>query len=245
MKFTDEMLMAYADDELDPAERAAIEEAMRGDPAMAAAVARHRELRQDVFAAFSSVVEEPVPERLLAATGAAPVVQLDDLRARRAKALAARRWSWPEWGALAATLLVGLFVGSLGLTRLQGTGDLAIARNAGGALAAAGRLDDALTHQLAGTGGGDVRIGMSFVSNGGAYCRSFALGATAGLACREGGKWSIPVLARGAAQQTDYRQAAAELPSAVLDAIDARIQGTTLDARDERLARERGWERAR
>jgi hypothetical protein len=245
MKFTDEMLMAYADGELDPAERAAIEDAMRGDPVMAATVARHLALRQDVFAAFSSVVEEPVPERLLTATGSAPVVQLDELRERRAKAAAVRRWSWPEWGALAATLLVGLFVGSLGLNRLQGTGDLAIARDAGGALAAAGRLDDALTHQLAGTGSGDMRIGMSFVSNGGTYCRSFALGATAGLACREGGKWSIPVLARGAAQQTDYRQAAAELPAAVLDAIDERIKGTTLDARAERLARERGWQPAR
>jgi hypothetical protein len=245
MKVSDDMLMAYADDELAPAERAVVEEAMRGDPAVAAAVARHRALRQDVFMAFSSVVDEPVPERLLAAAGSAPVVGLDDLRERRARVAAARRWSWPEWGALAATLLVGILVGNLGLNRLQGTGDLAIARGAGGALTAGGRLDDALTHQLAGTGRGDVRIGMSFVTNGGDYCRSFALGATAGLACREGGKWNIPVLARGAAQETAYRQAGSELPPAVLDAIDARIQGTTLDARAEGLARDRGWERAR
>jgi hypothetical protein len=245
MKLTDDMLMAYADGELEPAEREAVEEAMRGDPAVAAAVARHRALRQDVFAAFSGMVEEPVPDRLLAATGGAAVVRLDELRERRAKAAAARRWSWPEWGALAATLLVGIFVGSLGLNRLQGTGDLAIAHGAGGTLTAGGRLDDALTHQLAGTGGGDVRIGMSFVSNGGGYCRSFALGATAGLACREGGKWNIPVLAPSAAQETAYRQAGSELPPAVLDAIDARIQGPTLDARAEGLARDRGWERAR
>ncbi|MDB5937003.1 MAG: hypothetical protein JWQ01_4347 [Massilia sp.] len=245
MKFTDDVLMAYADGELEPAERAAVEEAMRGDPAVAAAVAGHRALRQDVFAAFSPVVDEPVPERLLAAAGAARVVRLDNVRERRAKAAAARRWSWPEWGALAATLVVGVFAGSLGLNRLQGTGDLAIARGAGGALMASGRLDDALTHQLAGTGQGDARIGMSFVSNAGGYCRSFALGALAGLACREGGKWNIPVLARGVAQESAYRQAASELPPAVLEAIDARIEGTTLDSRAEGLARDRGWERAR
>ena len=43
----------------------------------------------------------------------------------------------------------------------------------------------------------------------------------------------------------DYRQASAQLPPAVLDAIDARISGATLDAAAERLARERGWEAAR
>jgi hypothetical protein len=242
MKFTDEMLMAYADGELDPAQRAGVEQAMRDDPEVAAAVERHRALRQDVFAAFSGVLDEPVPEKLRQPEAGARVVQLDDLRARKAGAARESRWSWQQLGGMAAMLAVGVLVGSLGVGRPGGQGDLAVARGPAGALTASGRLDDALSHQLASANGGDVRVGLSFVSKQGSYCRSFALGGTAGLACREGGQWRIPVLAHGAGQGTDYRQAASELPQAVLDEVDARINGATLDANAERQARDRGWQ---
>jgi hypothetical protein len=53
----------------------------------------------------------------------------------------------------------------------------------------------------------------------------------------------VPVLADSVAQPGVYRQAGADLPAAVLDAVDARIVGATLDAAGERAARERGWER--
>ena len=42
MRFSDEMLMAYADGELDLVARAEIEAAMAKDPAVARAVERHR-----------------------------------------------------------------------------------------------------------------------------------------------------------------------------------------------------------
>jgi hypothetical protein len=50
------------------------------------------------------------------------------------------------------------------------------------------------------------------------------LGATAGLACRMGGGWKVPVLAQGVrapAADGEYRQAGSEMPAAVLEAIDA------------------------
>jgi hypothetical protein len=244
MKYTDEMLMAYADGELDPGERAGIEAAMRADPAVAQAVARHRALREDVFAAFAGVLDEPVPERLRTAAGPR-VFQLDEARERRAKAAEARRWSWPQWGAMAATLVLGILIGSFGPGLLHGSGGPAFATGANGELAASGRLDEALTRQLAGAAVGDVRVGLSFASKSGSYCRSFVMGATAGLACREQGRWQIPVLAPSAAQDTAYREAATELPQAVLDAVDERISGTSLDAAAERRARDRGWEAAR
>ncbi|MFC0252085.1 anti-sigma factor family protein [Massilia consociata] len=243
--FDDELLMAYADGELDPGQRAAIEEAMRSDPEVAAAVARHQNLRRDVFGAFADVLAEPVPERLQPAAPAR-VIQFDEYSQRRAaRGLepAPRRWSWPQWGALAASLAVGVLAGVLGAGLLGGSGELAVARGANGELLAKGRLDRALDRQLAGTGAvdADIRVGLSFVANGGGYCRSFVLGASAGLACREGGQWRIPVLARAQSQGTAYRQAGAALPPAVLDAVDARIVGNTLDAAAERAARDRGW----
>jgi anti-sigma factor RsiW len=54
MTIPDETLMAYADGELDPAARAAVESAMREDPQLEKRVAQHRALRQRVRAAYST-----------------------------------------------------------------------------------------------------------------------------------------------------------------------------------------------
>lgn len=247
MNYDDDTLMAYADGELDPARRAAIAQAMQDDPAVAAAVARHQALRRDVFAAFAGALDEPVPERLQPPAAA----RVHDLgAARNAREMARqeeherreRRLAWPQWGALAASLAVGVLAGSLGTGWFGAGGELALARDAGGGLTARGRLAQALDRQLAqGPGAGEVRIGLSFLSQSGAYCRSFQLGGTSGLACHEGGSWRVPVLAESPAPAGDYRQASAQLPPAVLDAIDARISGTTLDAAAEQLAVDRGW----
>lgn len=249
MNYDDDTLMAYADGELDPAQRAAIARAMQDDPAVAAAVARHQALRRDVFAAFAGTLDEPVPERLQP-PAAAPVHELAAARSARAAAALQeqerrqRRLGWPQWGALAASLAVGVLAGSL-VTGWFGSGsgsELALA-GAGGELTAGGRLAQALDRQLAqDSGAGEVRIGLSFQSHSGAYCRTFQMGGSSGLACRDGGNWRIPVLADSAAAAGEYRQASAQLPPAVLDAVDARLAGGTLDAAAERAARARGWE---
>ena len=232
MTYSDDTLMAYADGELDPAERAAIELAMRTDPAIAAAVERHRALRADVAAAFAGILDEPVPARL---RPPAPVVSLAVERDKR------RRWSWPEWGALAATLVVGVLAGRM----IPGGGGPAIAGN-GNQVLAQGELAAALDRQVGGKAEGAVKVGVSFAARDGAYCRGFVMGASAGLACREGGQWKIPVLAEAEKEAAGgYRQAGSALPPAVLDAIDARIADRPLDAAGEEAARARGWRPAR
>jgi hypothetical protein len=113
-------------------------------------------------------------------------------------------------------------------------------------LSAHGALDKALTQQLAAAPpvNSAVTIGVSFVAKDGAYCRSFKLANTAGLACREGKQWTIPVIAEtGAATAGAYRQAGSSMPSAVLDMIDQRSQGASLDARAELAAAQKGWRR--
>jgi hypothetical protein len=233
MTYSDDTLMAYADGELDAAERAAIEQAMRTDPAIAAAVERHRALRADVAAAFAGILDEPVPARLQPPAPAA-VVSLAEVREKR------RRWSWPEWGALAATLVVGVLAG-----RMVPGGAPAIAGN-GNQVVAQGELASALDRQVGGKAEGAVKVGVSFAARDGAYCRGFVMGSSAGLACREGGQWRIPVLAEAAQEAAGgYRQAGSALPPAVLDAIDARIADKPLDAAGEEAARARGWQPAR
>jgi hypothetical protein len=233
MTFSDDTLMAYADGELDPAERAAIEQAMRTDPAIAAAVARHRALRADVAAAFAGILDEPMPARLQPPVpSTAPVLSLEAARAKR------KRWSWPEWGALAATLVVGVLVGKT----VAGGAAPVIAGN-GGQVVAQGALASALDRQVGGGKADDaVKVGVSFAARDGQYCRGFVMGTSAGLACRAGGQWRIPVLAEVAPEAAGgYRQAGSALPASVLDAIDERIAGKPLDAAGEEAARARGW----
>jgi hypothetical protein len=249
--FSDEILMAYADGELDEATRRALEEAMRKDAALARRVAQHKAMRNDVFAAYAPVAEEAVPPRLVRPLRQATVVSLDSVRARReAEQQAARkltrraRWSWPEWGALAAMLMVGVMAGHYGIGMLPiDRGETMASRD--GVLVAQGRLATALEQQLGGSGG-PVRIGTSFLAQDGAYCRSFTTAQElAGLACKQGGAWKVQMALQNPAkgQQGEYRQAAADMPSQVLEAIDQRIAGQPLDAKAEQEAVQRKWQR--
>lgn len=269
MNFSDETLMAYADGELGEPERSQVARAEREDPEVAAIIARHRRLRADVHAAFAGVLEEPVPARLQAVahqdsnpdaargSGPATVSSLDAARARKAKAREAaaaakaastRKPAWPRWGALAASLVVGVLAGSLWLGGANDKTAGLVALEAGGRLVAQGELANALSAQLASTAGQKgqntrVQIGVSFAARGGGYCRSFQAGSSAGLACRDGDAWRIPVLREVAGDGAAYRQAGSTAPAAVLEAIDERIEGYTLDAAAERAARDRGWRR--
>lgn len=248
MSFSDETLMAYADGELEPAEREQIERAMRDDLDLAARVERHRALRMDVFAAFAPVLDEPMPARLTAAALPDKVASLDAVRGRAAVAPAAprRAWSWREWGGMAASLLVGLLAGNLLTGDGQSPTTVATVASADGALAATGALAEALSSQLAVSqpSGADIKIGVSFVARDGALCRSFIAGTAAGLACRSGGQWTLPVVTEVEQQGGgQYRQAGGAMPAAVMDAIDARIAGPALDAEGERAARQEGWAR--
>jgi hypothetical protein len=242
MTFSDETVMAYADGELDAATRAAIEAALANDPELARRIAQHRALRQQLRGAFDPVLEEPLPERLVATARGRPheargvVVPL--------RPVAAARWTWPQWGALAASLIVGLLVGPW---LMRGT-ERAPVITSDGILLAHAALARALSEQLASNQGAaaPVQIGVSFRSHSGAYCRTFALrekGALAGLACHEHGSWHVEALATTESQTTGsgYRTAASALPPAIAGTIDALIAGEPLDARAEAEARARGW----
>ena len=244
MNYSDEILMAYADGELAEPQRSEVDAAVRADPALARIVAGHRALRRDVAAAFAGVLDEPVPARLQPAASA-KVLSFEAARSARARTQApvpAPRRAWPKWTALAATVVVGVLAGSVWL---QGGGDDSfVSADAGGRLTARGELASALSRQLASepARGSAVRIGVSFAARGSSYCRSFSAGAKAGLACRDGESWRIPVLTDAPPGTGDYRQAGSA-PGAVLEAIDERMAGEPLDAAAEKAARDRGWKR--
>lgn len=235
MSITPQQLHAYLDGELDAVERDAVETALANDPVLAAQYAAQRRLRERLQQAFAPVLDEPVPARLTMATASA--AEVVDLASRRAK-LPRWRQALATGLALAAALVVGVFLGP----RLQP--DAALIGNAGGRLLAQGGLERALHEGRSGEQVGTVTLGLSFRSQEGNYCRSFTLRQTpalAGLSCRQADGWQVHVLAETTLQDTALRPAAADLPAAVLDAIDARIDGEPLDARSEAQAKADGW----
>ena len=247
MSYDDDTLMAYADGELDETQRAEIAAALERDPALASRVAQHRALRAQVAGAFSTLLAQPVPERLVAAAKgtdanrSVPAGSVLQFPARTARA-PAPSWSLREWGAMAASLVFGAVIS----WKLFAPSDSALIAAHGGSLVARGSLASALDDQLASSQRGDepVLIGLSFQALDAHYCRSFTLSraATAGLACRVAGEWQIPVTAAAQAATGGVRQAASP-PPAVLQAIEMRIAGEALDAAGEEKARSAGWNR--
>ena len=246
MTFPDEVLMAYADDELDARTRAAVEAAMASDPELARRIAQHKALRSRVHSAFNRVLDEPVPARLLQVVRSDPPGagknNVVSLRRRRVQ-----RWTWPQWTAVAASLIVGVIAARLVFVRSGGPSPIVMR---GGRVLAGGVLADALSDQLAAdqTAADPVRIGVSFRSKSGDYCRTFALAPPtdlAGLACRVTDGWRVRVLAREespVAGTSTYRQAASSMPPPVIAGVSNLIAGEPLDARAEAAARGRHWQ---
>ena len=226
---SDEILHAFVDGELDAKGVARIEAAMARDPMLAQRVAAQRALRRNLQQHFAGVLDEPVPLRLHAIARGSPTTT---------------RPAWQQWGAMAASLLLGVVLG----VAMLGTRSKAPFAMVEGRLLARGELDDALTGQLSGPAGGRVEIYMSVATREGETCRSFALTeGPAGLACRRGDAWVVDVLAGAspASGGREFRQAGTALPETVRLAIEARAAGDPLSAQQEAQLRDSGWDTRR
>lgn len=249
MIISEEILMAFADGELDDAERARIEAALAADPALAARVDAHRALRTRVGDAYEDVLEEPAPDHLLkmivnaSPPRTAELVDFATLRQNRGPG----RWAgWAQWAAMAACFVLGFLVAA----PIQlGSSDIVRARGLN--LIAHGRLAHALTERLASDEKNvqaPVRIGLSYLSRNGDYCRTFTAvgrGALSGVACRDDGRWRVVTAVFSKAQLGAelFRTAGSQQPQAVTDAVEADIVGAPLDAKSEAAARAAGWRR--
>jgi hypothetical protein len=120
-----------------------------------------------------------------------------------------------------------------------------------GSLLARGALAQALNQQLASSAapGAAVRVGLTFRSKAGNYCRTFALSggrSRVGLACRDQDQWQLLNLmaaegAGGAGTTQNLRMATSALPPALLQAVSEHISGDPLNAAAEAKARSTGW----
>jgi len=240
------MLMAYADGELDTTQSAQIEQLLQKDSVAAARVAQHKALRSRLQGGLSAVLSEPVPEHLqnlvkgYSDNAKGKIADLSRARQRRSSIV--DRWTSREWSAIAASLIIGTVIGMSALkfnaTQLVG--------EQGGALIAQGRLESALTTQLASSNSTQpIQIGISFRNHTGEYCRSFNVQDThalAGLACRSQGNWRVQMLTESTSGNLDdFRQASSGMPTAVLTLIEQQISGEPLDASTEIAVRQSDW----
>jgi hypothetical protein len=234
MSIDEERLMAFADGELHGAEREEIERAVAQDPRLRARLDEQRRLRAALQGRYGPVAEEPVPGHLLAMLGGRQPENVASLAEARERRRVSQRPVWRNFGAIAATLAVGVLAGQL---IPRGSDPLAVEE---GVLVARGELAAALETQLASAQdpAADTRIGVTFADRSGRACRTFDSRAASGLACREGEHWAVVMTSAGALQSGEYRQAGS---SGVLQAAQEMMAGEPLDAAAERAAMKAGW----
>lgn len=226
MTLTPEQISAFADGQLDGAERTAIEAAIAADPELARQVAAHRALRQKLGAHFAPIAESPVPDHLAALLRpqAAPVI---DLAAERARRRPLPRWTWLAGPALAASLALVVTLAPRS-DPLPGYADQ--------------QLASALDSQLVAEQPADAptRVLLSFRNAAGSYCRAFATRSGSGIACRDEAGWKLRAGADRASRGTgEYRQAGSE--AAIMQEAQNLAAGAALDSDEERAARDARW----
>jgi hypothetical protein len=227
----DEKFFAWLDGELGAAEASEMEAKVAADPKLSRLAEQHRTLQSQLRGAFDPIAAAAIPERLQATVR--PSAEVIDFEAvKRARRIA----SIPQWTALAATLAVGVLVGTL-----VPHGGNAPVEVQGGRIYAAAALNNALDTELASAPAGSVRIGLTFRDQAGEICRSFTQSGSSGLACRSGGRWQLRGLfAAPEGQRSTYRMAAGMDPN-LAALVDSTMAGEPFDATAEKRSKDAGW----
>jgi hypothetical protein len=227
----DEKFFAWLDGELPAGEAAEMAAKVAADPELSRLAEQHRALGSQLRGAFEPIAAAPVPERLRAALRPSAAV-IDFNAARRSRSVQ----SLPQWAAIAATLVLGVFLGTM--VPQRASSPVAVQ---GGQLYAAAALDHALDTELASAPSGQVRIGLTYRDHSGEICRSFSGAAGNGLACRNGDRWQLKGLfATPQGQSTDYRMASGMDPN-LAALVDSTMAGEPFDAAAEKAAKNKGW----
>jgi hypothetical protein len=233
----DKKFFGWLDGELDGYEAAEMSKRVASDPKLAGLAEQHRAMQARLSSAFATVAAAPVPDEMRKAASP-PEAKIIDfgprLDRRRIPSLFG---GFPQWALMAATMVLGLFVGTLLPSRQDSPVELR-----GGTVYAAGLLGQALDTELASApSGGPVRIQLTFRNSAGEVCRSFTGSAATGLACRSEGRWHIRGLfPNGQGEAGQYRMAAGMNP-VLTDLVDSSMAGAPMDAGEEKAARDHGW----
>ena len=226
-RISDEMLMAYADGELEPGASADVRRAVEADPELGRKVAMFARTRADSVAAFGPVIDEPVPEALVAA-----------IRRSAPAKLKPQRRQWFGFLIPAAALAAAAVVGYLG--------GAVLSPSAGGLPTAeiASAVNGLPTGASATVAGSAVTIAGSYATPEG-YCRVLGIASAEGgwraVACGSGGRWAIEMVVADATAHGGYTPASGGVAEAIDAFLDGEGAGGTLDAAAEEAAIGGNW----
>lgn len=237
--FDDETLMAFADGELDEAQSLALEEALANDEALAERLAVFLDSRRLVGDALKPLIDEPVPEALLASVRkmaeeaqrkGAPQENVVSFRPKPQQPVmqpTARGWLMPVAACLVAVVtgVIGFTLGRMDPSKMDAGAEIASA------------LDREASGQDVTLSGAVLHVVASFRDERGELCREYELkrpaSSTLTVACRQDGAWATR-LALTTPQTEGYVPASSQ---ETIDAYLTSIQaGTPLSAEEERKA---------
>lgn len=229
MNLTPAELAAFADGELGPKRHAEIEHALAADPKMAQEVEKHRALRARLSAHYAPILDEPVSERLRGLLQRPDnIVNLAEQRESRSTLWSTiPRWGWIAGPALAACLILALFVPRGSAPEGYVGQQVAVA----------------LDEQLVATqpANAPVRVLLSFRDGSGGYCRAYTGPDYGGIACKDTQGWRlVERINGGAARRGEYRQAGSA-SSELMAQVQEIANGPALDAEQEKKARRGRW----
>lgn len=254
MTISDKTLSAFLDGELPEAEMQLVETALSTDSDLAERLAQFANADETLKAAFGSIVDEPIPDNILAMIDEHDTAQADADNVVAFKTpntqRIASRWALPMAASLA--LVLGLTVGrGLGPTPEISNTDYA---QLTGTIAPGNPIYDALENspssQSISLDGSDITINpvLTFKTADGSYCREFKAESTSsamsGVACRGSETWDIILANRTEVsnQTTGYQTASGNDGAYINDLIDTMISGDPLGADEEQAVMEKSWQ---
>ncbi len=263
----DEILMAYADGQLDAAERARVKELIGQDQEASARLEIFQATGRDLASVFGEHVNSPLPERLSRlALYAQPLPAKTGRSGLGRFAAALRNFARPRPFGLAAAsalLMVGIGVGwflrdagesgspmsGLGLVQVESDGRTVARGPLNVALNSLPSSKETLVPFAAGKVL-RVAIKLSFRNHEKDYCRQYEAGLTGsenfgGIACHSDGEWRIKLQAQlGPGRPSTGRTAPAGAEGLSLqEAVMSWIDGEALNKQDEGAMILRGWEK--
>ncbi|GGB69931.1 anti-sigma factor family protein [Blastomonas aquatica] len=235
MNISPEMIAAFADGELEGADKAQVEAAVAADPTLASEVERHRRLKAVLAARYAPIVTEKVPAHLVSLLQTSEphpdtvseVISFAAARRKRGLAPMIRRWVTIAGPAIAASLVLALWQ----------PWQASLPEGYAGA-----ELASVLDNRLVANQSADAepRILLSFAAEGGKFCRAWRGATDGGIACRDRNGWKIErAFAVSGTSSTEYRQAGSEVE--ILAAAQEMAAGNALDAQGEKRASATGW----
>lgn len=255
---TDEMLMAFADDALPPADKARIAAELESDPEARAAVEEFRRASVFARAAVLEMMSDPMPENIIQTVLGPPGGErtIVDLAGRR-RASRLRDMALP----LAACLAIVASLGAVWFGLRSPTPSLAHAIDLGPVPAATPLADflesrpSGMPTDFAGRGNrqpAQVMAVATFRDRNGRFCREIEVLGTglqpvvAGVACRDPGRggWTVEGavrLATAAAPGTTFVPSGAAEKDALGGLLEILGAKNSLTPQEERSVIEKGW----